>query len=136
METITKNVLYLKPLYCFINVSFRWLLCNFKDTINPIQLFVENFSSHVIKQAVVLNSMICFSVRFCDNSLLVLKMRFQVFSFASKNVQGFSSDRKILMTLLSVLFHLQNCVSVFEILIFSQVIWGNVHYVAEINLIS
>ena len=52
-------------------------------------------------------------MRFCDNSLLVLKMRFQVFSFASKKVQGFSSDRKILMSLLSVLFHLQNRVSVF-----------------------
>ena len=38
---------------------------------------------------VVLNGMICFFVRFCDNSLLVLKTRFQVFSFASKNVEGF-----------------------------------------------
>ena len=33
---------------------------------------------------VVLNGIICFSVRFCDNSLLVLKKSFQVFSFASK----------------------------------------------------
>ena len=40
------------------------------------------------------------------------------------------------MSLLSVLFHLQNCVSVFEILIFSQDIWKSVHYVLEINLIS
>ena len=80
--------------------------------------------------------MICFSVRFRDNSLLVLKMRFQLFSFASKKVHGFSSGRKILMLLLSVLFHLQNCVSIFEILIFIQDIWGNVHYVTEINLIS
>ena len=32
----------------------------------------------------------------------------QVFSFASKRLQGFSSDRKILMLLLSVLFHAQN----------------------------
>ena len=62
---------------------------------------------------VVLNGIICFSVRFCDNSLLVLKMRFQVFSFASKKVQGFSRDMKILMSLLSVSFHLQKCVSVF-----------------------
>ena len=62
---------------------------------------------------VVLNGIIRFSVRFCDNSLLVLKMRFQVFSFASKKVQGFSSDKKILMSLLSLLFHLQNRVSVF-----------------------
>ena len=83
-----------------------------------------------------MNGIICFSVRFCDNSLLVLKMRFQVFSFASKKVQGFSSDMKILMSLLSVLFYLQNVSQFFEILIFSQDIWGNVHYVPEINLIS
>ena len=50
----------------------------------------------------------CFSVRFCDNSLLVLKMVFQFFSSASKKVQEFSDDKKILMSLLSVLFHLQN----------------------------
>ena len=62
---------------------------------------------------VVLDDIICFSVRFCDNSLLGLKMHFQVFTFASKMVQGFSSDRKILMSLLPVLFHLQNLVSVF-----------------------
>ena len=37
-------------------------------------------------------------------------MRFQVFSFASKKVQCFSSEKKILMSLLSVLFHLQNSV--------------------------
>ena len=85
---------------------------------------------------VVLNVIICLPVQFCDNSLLVLKMRFQVFSFASKKVQGFSSDRKILMLLLSVLFHLQTVSQLFEILIFSQDIWGNIHYVPEINLIS
>ena len=54
-----------------------------------------------------------FSVRFCDNLLLVLKTGFQVFSFARKMVQGFSIDSKILMSLLSVLFHLQNRVSFF-----------------------
>ena len=89
---------------------------------------------------VVLNRIICFSVRFCDNSLLVLKQGFQVFSFTSKMVQGFSSDRKILMSLLSVLFHLQNRISIFRNLNFefefSQDIWGNVHYVPEIYLIS
>ena len=62
---------------------------------------------------VVSDGTICFFEQFCDNSLLVLKMRFQVFSFASKNVQAFSSDRKILMPLLSVLYHLQKHVSVF-----------------------
>ena len=61
----------------------------------------------------VLDIIICFSVGFCDTSLLVLEMRFQVFSFASKKVQGFYSDRKILMLLLAVLFHLQSSVSVF-----------------------
>ena len=45
--------------------------------------------------------------------MLELKMRFQVFSFASKKVQGFYSERKILMLLLSVIFYLQNFVSVF-----------------------
>ena len=40
------------------------------------------------------------------------------------------------MLLSSVTFHLQNHVQFFEILIFSQDIWGNVHYVREINLIS
>ena len=70
---------------------------------------------------VVLND-ICFSVRFCD----------LVFSFPNKNVQGFSSDRKML----TFLFHLQNRASVFLILILSQDILGNVHYVREINLIS
>ena len=69
---------------------------------------------------VVLNDIIFFSVRFCDNSLLVLKLRFQVFSFTSKKVQGSSSDRKILMLLLAVLFHLQNVSQFFEILIFNQ----------------
>ena len=63
---------------------------------------------------VILDSVICFSVRFRDNSLLVLKMRFQVFSFAKKKVQVFSSDRKIVMSLLSVLFLLQNRVLVFR----------------------
>ena len=63
-------------------------------------------------------------------------MGFVVCSFTSKKVQGFSSDRKILKLLLTVLFHLQNCVSVFEILVFNKDIWGNVDYVPEINLIS
>ena len=66
-----------------------------------------------IRCTFVLDGIICFSVRFCDNLLLVLKMRFQVFSLASKKVEGFPSDRKILMSLLFVLFHLQKRVSVF-----------------------
>ena len=45
--------------------------------------------------------------------LISVKMYFQVFSFASKKVQRFSSDRKILMSFLSVLFHRENAPSVF-----------------------
>ena len=60
-----------------------------------------------------LNGIICSSVCFCDNSLLMLKICFQDFSFARKKVQGFSTDKKILMLFLSVLFHLLNHASVF-----------------------
>ena len=61
-------------------------------------------------------------------------MCFQVVSFASKKVQGFCSDKKKLMSLLSAL--LSTKLSQFlEILIFSQDIWGNVHYLPEINII-
>ena len=49
---------------------------------------------------VVLDGTICLSVQLDDNSKLVLKMYFQVFSLASKKVQGFSSYRKTLMLLL------------------------------------
>ena len=38
----------------------------------------------------------------------------RLFFFSAKKAQGFSSDRKILILLLSVLFHLQNQVSVFS----------------------
>ena len=46
----------------------------------------------------------------------------------------FSSVSKILMLLLSVLFHLQTLSQFLDILIFSQDIWGHVHYVPETNL--
>ena len=100
-----------------------------------ISLYMINhiYHSHFI---VVLDGIVSFSICFCDNSLLVLRTRFQVFSFATKKVlQGFSSDKKILM-LLSVLFYQENHVSVFSIFDFSQVIWGNIHYATEINFIS
>ena len=68
----------------------------------------------------VLKSIVCLSIRICDNSLLVLKMRFQVFSFVSKKLQSFSSDNKLLILLLSVLFHPLHLSQFFEISIFSQ----------------
>ena len=92
----------------------------FKDTINPYHQFfnqekqsLNNITSLNSQFTAVLSGIICFSVRFSDNSLLMLKVRFQVFSFASKKVQGFSSDMKTLMLFESLLFHLQNSVSVF-----------------------
>ena len=63
----------------------------------------------------------------------MLKIHLQVFFFKSEKLQGFSSDRKILMSLLSALFHVQKRVLVFKISIFSQDIWRNVHYVLEIT---
>ena len=85
---------------------------------------------------VALDGIIClfFLVQFCDNSLLVLKMRFQPYSFASTKVKGFLSDRKILMSLFyQCSFIYKNVPQFFEIFIFSQSqdIWGNVHYVPE-----
>ena len=94
----------------------------FKDLINPYNCLLKN-ASFLIKTTneqitsyiitVVLDGLICFSARFYKNLLLMLKMRFQVFCFSSKKVQGVSSDRKIIMSLLSVHFHQQNRVSVF-----------------------
>ena len=54
---------------------------------------------------VVSDGIICFSVRLCNNLLLVLKMHFQVFPFANKKVEGLYSDIKIVMSFLSVFFH-------------------------------
>ena len=51
-------------------------------------------------------------------------------------VQGFSSDRKILMSFYERFFIYKTVSQIFEILIFNQDIWGSVHYVLEINLIS
>ena len=51
----------------------------------------------------------------------MLKIHLHVFFFKSKKLQGFSSDRKILMSLLSALFHVQNRVLVFEISILAKI---------------
>ena len=82
-----------------------------KDIVNPYNYLLKN-ANFLINQ--FLNNIIyhyvanfCFSVSFCNNSLLVSKM------LGSKKVQGFSSNRKILMSLQSLLFHLQKRVSVF-----------------------
>ena len=74
-----------------------------KDTMNAnFSIKKKNLMTielHIIKQPIqyCFEDVICFSAQIYDNSLLMLKVRFQVFSFASKKVQGFSNDRKTLM---------------------------------------
>ena len=80
-----------------------WKTVWFKDTISPYYCLLKKPIFHSKKSmtkwhhislnsqfTVAFNGIICFSLRFCDNSLLMLKVRFQAFSFASKKVQGFS----------------------------------------------
>ena len=71
---------------------------------------------------VVLDNTISFSVRFCDNSLLALKPRFQVFPFASKNLQEFYEDIKedINIVVFSCCFIYKSGSKFFKFLIFSQ----------------
>ena len=68
------------------------------DITNPYNCLLKNanflvktINDHILLNSqftVALNDIICFSVRFCNNSLLVLKMFLQVFSFASKKGQN------------------------------------------------
>ena len=55
---------------------------------------------------VVLDIIICFSAHFWDNSTLMLKIRFQVFSSTSKH-------ENINVVVISALLSLQNHISVF-----------------------
>ena len=57
---------------------------------------------------VIFDDIICSSVRFCNNLLLKLRMRFKIFYLARKEIQEFSNDRKILILLLSAIFLLYN----------------------------
>ena len=89
---------------------YNSLLENANFSVKTSNEKITSINSQVI---VILDGIICFFIQFCDISLLVLKIRFQVFYFASKKVQAFSIDRNILLPLLSVLFNLQNSVSAF-----------------------
>ena len=80
-----------------------------------------------------MDGIIFFSVRFCDNSLLVVKMRFQVFFFLSqaKSYKVFPlTERNYDGVVISALSSLSQY---FEVLNFSQDIWGSVNYVPEIK---
>ena len=82
-----------------------------RQFFNKNKQCLNNITYHKIANLlVVLDDIICFSARFYDNLLLVFKMRFQVFPFASKKLQGFSNEKIILKSLLPVLFHIQNCI--------------------------
>ena len=87
-----------------------WKTVWFKDKISPYYCLLKKPIFHSKKSmtkwhhislnsqfTVAFNGIICFSLRFCDNSLLMLKVHFQVFTFAIKKVQGVSSDRKTLL---------------------------------------
>ena len=67
---------------CTISKIHFFPVCIVKDIINPYKCLSKNDKKNFF---------------FFENSLLVLKTRYRVFSFASKKVQEFSSDGNILM---------------------------------------
>ena len=77
-----------------------------------------------------------FPVQFCYNSLLVLKMHFQDFSFTRKRCNGFPVKGRYWCCGYQCSYICKTVFQFFEILIFSQDIWESTHYVPEINLIS
>ena len=103
---------------CWTRKSVKNLVL--KDVINPYTCLSKNanFSiktsnDQITSYIIILDGITYSSVQFYNSSLLVFKLRFQVFSLSCKKVQGFSIDRKLLMSLLSVLFHIPNRVSIF-----------------------
>ena len=87
----------------------------FKDTINPLQLFVEkcqffnqNYQHHISLNSqfnVVLNGIICFSVQFCNNSLLLLKCVLRFF------LRVFQWKEDVNVVVLIVLLSTKRCLS-------------------------
>ena len=67
---------------------------------------------------------------------IIIKNAFSSLFFRKQKLQGFSRDRKILMLFFECFFIYKTVSQISEILIFNQDIWGSVHYVLEINLIS
>ena len=129
----------------FLSLYLFWLRiqqtpynCLPKNATFSIKTTREYITSYIIKQTIYC-SFEQHNLFFCtilQQFTTRLKMPFQVFSFTSKMVQEFSIDRNILMLLLSVLFYLQTVSQFFQILVFSQDIWRNIHFAPEVNLIS
>ena len=121
-------------LYIFLS---RFFDNNLKGTSDTPKLdFIEESISLNSQFAVVLNSIICFSVRFCDNSLLLLKCVFRSFLSRAKSYKGFPVIGRYYCRCYQCSFIYKTVFQFFEILIFSQDIWRSIHYVPEINLIS
>ena len=78
----------------WLNPQFPEDLVTFTEEILNGELHFFRSDQIYSQFIVVLDDIICFSVRFCDNLLFMLKMRFQAFIFASKKVQGFSSEER------------------------------------------
>ena len=69
---------------------------------------------------IVLNDLICFSVRSCDNSLFVLKCFFRSFLLQAKRYKGFPVTKKCYCRCNHFSFIYETVSQFFEILIFSQ----------------
>ena len=112
-----------------------------KDIINAYNCFLKN-AVFSIKASngqfiIVLDGIICFSVRVCDNSLLVLKISFSgLFFLKQKRYKSLPMTGRYNCRFYQCFFFCKIMPQVFEILIFDQDIWENVHYVPKISLIS
>ena len=84
---------------------------------------------------VVLGGIICFSAPLYSNPLIVLKIHFSGLSFTRKKVYArvFQWQEYINVVGISALSSKKTMCQFFELLIFSQDILGNDHYVPELN---
>ena len=91
----SKNLLNMKMVVNYLNFVFH-IKVKTKSIESRISFFKLSKTRNDtlvtrIQFTVALDDINCFSIWFYDNSQLVLKMRFQAFSFASQKVRGLSS---------------------------------------------
>ena len=115
------------------NIIYHYIsLCTI---YHHIALYMINhiYHSHFI---VVLDGIICFSVFVIIHSISV-KNTFSGLFFCNQKgtTRVFQWQKDINAVAISAFSSTKPCIS-FSIFDFSQVIWGNVHYVPEINFIS
>ena len=110
-----------------------------KDTINPYYSLLENANFSIKKKqwlndiillnsqfTIVFNGIICFSVQFCDNSLLMnycysCKCVFRSFLSQAKKYKGYPVTRRHKCCFNHSFFIYKTVSQFFEILIFSQI---------------